>query len=153
MSVELTAQGENVENYLILCLSVILCVLPAQLCVVLIFLISLLYLLVTERVREGEREQLKAETTGVHGFPKRKWKERSWARRVNEWAGERKGGREHAGWRERESKREKETEWERERVRGRDSHTGCVLIRVHLQEAAEQSVGEVSLRAKESYIS
>ena len=65
--------------------------------------------------------------------------------------GERKGGREHAGWRERE--RRSEGEREREREQERDSHTGCVLIRVHLQEAAEQSVGEVSLRAKESYIS
>lgn len=36
--------------------------------------------------------------------------------------------------------------------RERDSHTGYVLIRVHLQDAAEQSVTEVSLRAKESYI-
>lgn len=57
------------------------------------------------------------------------------------------GGREHAGWRESERRSE------RERERGRDSHTGCVLIRVHLQEAAEQSDGEVSLRAKESCIS
>jgi len=60
--------------------------------------------------------------------------------------GGREGGSMPAGEREREER-------ERERERKRDSHTGCVLIRVHLQEAAEQSVGEVSLRAKESCIS
>lgn len=40
----------------------------------------------------------------------------------------------------------------REREGGRDSHTDCVLIRVHLREAAEQSVAEVSERVTESCI-
>lgn len=108
----------------------------------------LLYLLVTERERKRERAA-EGRDNWCAWLSQEEMKRKKLSKE-SEWVSWGEEGWEGC-WLERETERKRGLQWEWER--GIDSNTGCVLIWVHLREAVEQTVGEVSLRAKESCMS